>query len=37
MTPDETPSLPPRQVLYGFYLLLFVIFVTVLVVVGKYT
>ena len=37
MTADGTPSLPPRLVLYGFYVLLFAIFVTVIVIVGVYT
>ncbi len=34
--PETSAGQPPRAVLFGFYLLLFIVLVTVLVVVGVY-
>jgi hypothetical protein len=33
---DETPGTPPREVLYAFYVLLFVILIAVFILVGVY-
>jgi hypothetical protein len=35
--PDETPTTPPREVLYAFYVLLFCILLAVFILVGVYT
>ncbi len=37
MVEPPPPEMPPQKVLYAFYVLLFAILVTVLVLVGVYT
>ena len=36
MSNEDTSDMPPRAVLYGVYVLLFIVLIAVLVIVGVY-